>query len=188
MGGLSINLHCCCFVVWPCWPAPRRSPSRCPPASPEPNAPAAATGGWDGGQPSSGPSRWRKYAVFWSGKDPRLRLKHWTGNLLACMRLKFSCWFVIFKSLQCPHLSRSAEYFSTPTSLGRGGREEGLGCPADAASAGLLWEDGGERRGLVALLVPSTGWKELPIFISTSGPLSSDEKAVTKKHSNHDFW
>lgn len=44
-------------------------------------------------------------------------------------------WFL---SRQCPHLSRKPEYFSTPTSLERGGREGGLGCAADAAGAALL--------------------------------------------------
>lgn len=90
-------------------------------------------------------------------------------------------------SLQCPHLSRSPEYLSTATSLGRGGREEGLGCPADAAGAGLLWEDGGDFRELVTLLVLSTGWKELPSFISTRGPLSSAENTVKKMNSKLDF-
>ena len=45
----------------------------------------------------------------------------------------------------CPHLSRSPEYFSIATSLGRAGREEGLAA-ADAAGEGLV--AGGERRGL----------------------------------------
>lgn len=97
------------------------------------------------------------------------------------MRLKFRLSAeTAFLSLQFPHLRRSPEYFSTATSLGRGGIEEGLGFPADAAGAGLLWEGGGERIVSVTLLVLSTGWKELPNFISTSGPLSSDEKAVKK--------
>lgn len=76
------------------------------------------------------------------------------------------------KSIKCPDLRRSPEYFSTATSLGGGGAE-GF-CPADAVTAGLLFQDGGERRGLDALLLLSTGWKELPTFISTSGPLSSE--------------
>lgn len=100
----------------------------------------------------------------------------------------FSCRLeTALLSLQFPHLRRSPEYFSTATSLGREGIEEGLGFPADAAGAGLLWEGGGERIVSVTLLVLSTGWKELPIFISTSGPLSSDEKAVKKIHWNHHF-
>lgn len=119
-------------------------------------------------------------------KDPKL--KQWTRNSVFVYISKFKLWAAIcFQSLQCPHLSRSPEYLSTATSLGRGGREEGLGCPADAAGAGLLWEDGGDFRGRVTLLVLSTGWKELPSFISTSGPLSSAENTVKETNSKHDF-
>lgn len=191
MRGVSMNLHWCCSVAWPCWPAPQRSPSRCPPASPESNAQAPATGGSDGGRPSCDPSRWRKPVVFW---NRRTKIQNWNSGreilfLFICMcDSKFKLWAAIcFQTLQCPHLSRSPEYLSTATSLGRGGREEGLGCPADAAGAGLLWEDGGDFRGRVTLLVLSTGWKELPSFISTSGPLSSAENTVKKTNSKHDF-
>lgn len=71
------------------------------------------------------------------------------------------------------HLSRSPEYFSRATSFGSCGSEGVIGGPG--GPAGLFWDNKGERRGLVASLVPSNGWKELPIFISTSGPLSSRE-------------
>lgn len=71
------------------------------------------------------------------------------------------------------HLRRSPENLSTATSFGSGGSEGSFGGPGGAA--GLFWDEKGERRGLVDSLVPSSGWKELPILISTSGPLSSGE-------------
>lgn len=122
----------------------------------------------------------RRLAIFrsMSVEDTRgfLRRKRFQVNSVVCVTFKFGC-----SKGQWSHLSRSPENFSTPTSLGTGGREGGWGCPADVVSAGLHWEDGGERRGLVALLVPSTGWKELPIFISTNGPLSSERAVIRNK-------
>lgn len=80
-----IDLHCCYFVAWPCWPARQRSPSHCPPASHESNDPAPATDGSDGGQPSCGPSRRRKLAVFWNKKRPNSDQNAWQKNLDLCV-------------------------------------------------------------------------------------------------------
>lgn len=159
-----MHLHCCCFFVWPCWPVLQTSPSHCLPASLELNAPAAETGEPFAGQPSSVPSRWRKRAVFCRRKNGI------TGNSEFA---HMSAWNLPAQLLNAPvfDLSRSPEYFSRATSFGSCGSKGAFGGPGGAA--GLCWDDKGERRGLVALLVPSNGWKELPIFISTSGPLSS---------------
>lgn len=92
-----------------------------------------------------------------------------------CLRLKSAAELLfsnVFSFL--PHLILSLVYFSTATSLGRGGRQEGLSGPADAATVDLLWDDEGEQK------VPSNGLNELPIFISTSGPLSFDEENTVK--------
>lgn len=64
MSEAGLHLRCCCFFVWSCWPLQQTSPSHCLPASLELNAPAAETGESFFGQPSSGPSRWRKRVVF----------------------------------------------------------------------------------------------------------------------------
>lgn len=88
-----------------------------------------------------------------------------------------SAWNLPAKTVRKPpvfHLRRSPENLSTATSFGSGGSEGSFGGPGGAA--GLFWDEKGERRGSVDSLVPSSGWKELLILISTSGPLSSGEE------------
>lgn len=100
-------------------------------------------------------------------KTTQIQTETLERDVWICLGLKFSerLIIILINLFQYSHLSRSPEYFSTPTSLGRGRGGFALGVPADAEDGGLLWEGGGERKG-------SSGWKELPILISTSGPLS----------------
>ena len=123
-----------------------------------------------------------EYICCWEGNsiDCLIQMRHFnsaqvnmeTSNINGCIYnsaifVKYREYYNIWRwcyvgiHLNGPDLSLSPEYFSTATSLGTGG------------GAGLGWEVEGWGRG-------STGWKVLPILISTNGPLSS-RNPVTKK-------